>query len=465
MPFDIGGTIYSGLEIQKFAKAGIVTNGLVLHLDAAYKNSYPTGGTTWYDLSGNGNNGTMTNGPIYSSDSDGIITFDGSNDYITTTYGSNINPYNNPISCQFWVKLNDISASQILLTSHQSLGNGDVNQRLYVGNHNGKWDWGISSSAWGSGTVECDDKWHLITIVIDSSNAKFYLDTQLIYTKAVNSTYVLNYNFTIGKHDSSYYSNCLISNLKVYNRALSADEIRQNYYATKNRFEWEYTPPVVVTTGLVLHLDAGDSASYPGSGTAWYDLSGNGNTLSLVNGPTYDSSNGGSIVFDGVNDYAWDTSTTYSSAGATSYSASIWINLNSSTSGVDKRFFWRGHYNILMYKASGNALRAYIRTEANGNANLALVPSSWSFDSWINMTCTFGGGIFKYYVNSVLIDSSNIGGSIKNDVSNRIELGAKASENTYYTNCKISSVLEYNRELSQAEITQNYNALKGRFGL
>lgn len=223
--------------------------------------------------------------------------------------------------------------------------------------------------------------------------------------------------------------------------------------------------PSIATNGLVLHLDAGDSASYPGSGTTWYDLSGNGDNLSLVNGPTYDSSNGGSIVFDGVNDYAWNTSTTYSSAGATSYSASIWININSSTSGVDTRFFWRGHYNILMYKASGNALRAYIRTQANGTANLALAPSSYSFDSWINMTCTFGGGIFKYYVNSVLINSSNIGGSIINDASNRVELGAKGSQNIFHTNCKISSVLEYNRELSQAEITENFNAHRGRYGL
>ena len=62
--------------------------------------------------------------------------------------------------------------------------------------------------------------------------------------------------------------------------------------------------PTTVTSGLVLCLDAGNAKSYPGSGTVWTDLSGNGNTGTLINGPTYNSANGGSIVFDGVNDYA-----------------------------------------------------------------------------------------------------------------------------------------------------------------
>ena len=63
--------------------------------------------------------------------------------------------------------------------------------------------------------------------------------------------------------------------------------------------------PTIVTNGLVLHLDAGNPASYPGSGTTWTDLSGNGNDGTLVNGVGYDSANGGSLVFDGVNDYAY----------------------------------------------------------------------------------------------------------------------------------------------------------------
>ena len=64
-----------------------------------------------------------------------------------------------------------------------------------------------------------------------------------------------------------------------------------------------FTGPNIIKDGLVLTLDASSQRSYPGSGTTWYDLSGNGNNGTLTNGPTFDSGNGGSIVFDGTNDY------------------------------------------------------------------------------------------------------------------------------------------------------------------
>ena len=65
--------------------------------------------------------------------------------------------------------------------------------------------------------------------------------------------------------------------------------------------------PRIVTDGLVLLLDAGNTKSYPGTGTTWTDISRNGNNGTLTNGPTFDSANGGSLVFDGVDDYVnWD---------------------------------------------------------------------------------------------------------------------------------------------------------------
>jgi hypothetical protein len=81
--------------------------------------------------------------------------------------------------------------------------------------------------------------------------------------------------------------------------------------------------PSIVTSGLVLCLDAANPKSYPGSGTTWTDLSGNGNNGTLVNGPTYSSVNGGSIVFDGSNDYI---STAYSIGTVSQQSISCWIS-------------------------------------------------------------------------------------------------------------------------------------------
>ena len=93
--------------------------------------------------------------------------------------------------------------------------------------------------------------------------------------------------------------------------------------------------PRIVTDGLVLALDAGNPKSYPGSGTTWTDLSGNGNNGTLTNGPTYSSANGGSIVFDGVDDYAeiTDSSNNFDLGGIDA-TLEFWIYIPS-TSGAD----------------------------------------------------------------------------------------------------------------------------------
>ena len=86
----------------------------------------------------------------------------------------------------------------------------------------------------------------------------------------------------------------------------------------------------IVSSGLVLHLDAGNASSYPGSGTTWTDLSGSGNNGTLVNGPTYSSANGGSLSFDGVNDYV-SVSNTSQLRPSTELSIGMWIKANSIT--------------------------------------------------------------------------------------------------------------------------------------
>jgi hypothetical protein len=79
--------------------------------------------------------------------------------------------------------------------------------------------------------------------------------------------------------------------------------IERNWASQTNAGRTHIATKGIVQSGLVLNLDAGVSSSYPGSGTTWTDLSGNGNTGTLTNGPTYNSANGGSLVFDGVDDY------------------------------------------------------------------------------------------------------------------------------------------------------------------
>ena len=191
----------------------------------------------------------------------------------------------------------------------------------------------------------------------------------------------------------------------------------------------------VVQSGLVLNLDAGASTSYPGSGTTWTDLSGNGNTAALVNGPTYSSANGGSIVFDGVNDYAI-TST------ITSYkSLNMWVYLNSNNDfylldarpGSPLGYFWFGGGGTNL---GPNWDQFYI----NGQP-VSLSVSNIPTNVW-----------FNFYIRNTGIRTGTI------NLFSRFT-------NEEYLSGKYSLFSAYNRALSATEISQNFNALRGRFGV
>ena len=223
----------------------IITDGLVLCLDAGDRKSYSGSGTTWTDRSGNGNNGTLTNGPTFSSDNNGLIQLDGTNDNIRTLWGANHNPYNNPITVSCWFKIDGLTKNMIILSTGQARGNSDQNQRLYFGINttlSEKFGWGIRSSAWGSsqitGITANTSDWFHVALVINSSNAYCYINNVLRDTKLVNSTYVLNDELWVGTHnfDTDYEFHGKISNVMVYEKDLSEAERTQNYNATKGRF-------------------------------------------------------------------------------------------------------------------------------------------------------------------------------------------------------------------------------------
>ena len=223
----------------------IITDGLVLCLDAGDRKSYSGSGNTWTDRSGNGNNGTLTNGPTFSSDNNGLIQLDGTNDNIRTLWGANHNPYNNPITVSCWFKIDGLTKSMIILSTGQARGNNDSNQRLYFGINttlSEKFGWGIRSSAWGSsqitGITANTSDWFHVALVINSSNAYCYINNVLRDTKLVNSTYVLNDELWVGTHnfDTDYEFHGKISNVMVYEKDLSEAERTQNYNATKGRF-------------------------------------------------------------------------------------------------------------------------------------------------------------------------------------------------------------------------------------
>jgi hypothetical protein len=216
--------------------------------------------------------------------------------------------------------------------------------------------------------------------------------------------------------------------------------------------------PSIVMNGLVLCLDAANRKSYPTSGTTWTDLSGRGNTGTLTNGPTYSSTNGGSIVFDGVNDYV-DTSAIISSGSF--FTISSWVYL---VSGA-------GQYPMIASVKSGVTALFGIKVGSNSAIGFNLYLSSSvqtsnntapSINTWYNAVAVFDGTA-KVYVNSVLLSQSVSGSS--GGFTQGIWIGNGAPGNNSYWKGNIAQISVYNRALSAAEIQQNFNSLRGRFGI
>ena len=221
----------------------IVSSGLVLCLDAANKVSYPGSGTVWRDLSGNNNTGTLTNGPTFNAGNQGSIVFDGTDDYINCGSPSILNSFSSGVTCCVWIKSSSTNIyCGIVQKWYQSGFQGGYQMYISTGN--------VLSFAIGdnlsnysatSGTTNViNGIWHYCVGTYDLSTIKVYVDTSLNGSVASSRSIVDSNNSTlyVGQDDysPSRRFNGNIAQVQVYNRALTATEILQNYNATKGRF-------------------------------------------------------------------------------------------------------------------------------------------------------------------------------------------------------------------------------------
>ena len=210
----------------------------------------------------------------------------------------------------------------------------------------------------------------------------------------------------------------------------------------------------IVRDGLVLWLDANDKTSYPGTGTTWRDLSLGGNTGTLINGPTFNSANGGSIVFDGVNDYvAFPTITN------NIYTIDFWYKMGGND-GSFGYFASSGNNGFAISEGGVYTGLVYGRFYYwNGSVNiLADIPSTtnWNHICVIINTTTNNLQLFG---NGNQLNNSTIS-SMSTSVSN---VGRYALGNSNFLKGNLASYKIYNRALSSQEILQNYNATKNRY--
>ena len=236
----------------------MIENGLVLALDASDRNSYVSGSTTWYDLSGNNNHFTLYNGVGYSSNNGGYLTFDGTNDYARSVNTINFTSYNGLV-VELVAKLNNTSIAMVyehtpdwnsntggwgLAMNDAADNNGQSNS------HHMNWNGG---SAVRNFNYANHQSWSFYTNIMmrvnDPTGRIFYVNSNqtTLYSSAAGTgsadttsqnTWVFtdNYLYLGSRGGGSLFSNAYINSIKIYGLKLSASEVLQNYNAQKSKF-------------------------------------------------------------------------------------------------------------------------------------------------------------------------------------------------------------------------------------
>jgi hypothetical protein len=230
--------------------------------------------------------------------------------------------------------------------------------------------------------------------------------------------------------------------------------------------------PSTVTSGLVLSLDAGNVKSYPGSGATWTDLSQNGNNGTLVNSPTFNSANGGSLVFDGTTQYSTANSGLINNSN---FTVSFWIyymspyGAGNSDRGLISTWdtSWQGFG--IGTSTNGTIIRSWARNGAGGGMNWGSI--STIANGWHNLVLVYDYATRTQsgYIDTTFRISEIMSGSTITHSTLQISRGGQTGSTQLslypYLNARFGNVNIYSRALSAAEIAQNYNALRGRYGL
>ena len=215
----------------------IVRDGLVLYLDAANIKSYPGSGTTWTDISGKGYDGTLTNGPTFSSDNLGCIVFDGSNDRVDGVHNSELN-LTQDLTVECWFRRTGGRRDW-----GRGFGKGDSSNRTY-----GLW-YHVNSNyflyqRYGSGQFSVLSSeavvlnaWYHLVGTSSGSTHTLYVNGVVKNTTTSSGTFHSSTDpYKVDSHDGLYHHIGDVSNCRIYNRGLSEAEVKQNYNAHKGRF-------------------------------------------------------------------------------------------------------------------------------------------------------------------------------------------------------------------------------------
>jgi hypothetical protein len=217
----------------------------------------------------------------------------------------------------------------------------------------------------------------------------------------------------------------------------------------------------IVTRGLILHIDAADRTSHSPTSIKWNDLSGNNNNGVLTNGPTFNSGNGGSIIFDGTDDYTIISNSNLPTLYSLSALSVCGFFKVDNTSGQHRQIYSWGNNNGIRFRvdSGGNSVRLFDRGGIN--------PITHSFtindDTWYFFCTIADNSGLTVFINT---DKSTGGTTFSpTHTGNTVYIGSRNDGTSELMDGSIACIFMYNRTLSDNEVTQNYNALKSRFDI
>jgi len=234
--------------------------------------------------------------------------------------------------------------------------------------------------------------------------------------------------------------------------------------------------PKIVTNGLVLALDAADKNSYRGSGTSWFDLSGNNNTGTLTNGPVFSNTNGGSITTDGIDDYINLGNAASIKMGTSNFTISTWVKILTQTGTPTYKLIITSKNAAAAAAGYGfawnNSVNKFLWSTANGSSSSEIfTTNTWSslVNVWANIVMIRQNGATNnghFYINGVYESLASAATVLNVDTTTNMTIANVADfYGDYWFKGTYGITQIYNRALSATEVLQNYNATKTRFGL
>jgi hypothetical protein len=447
----------------------LVTSGLQLYLDAGQTTSYSGTGTTWTDLSGNSRNATMSGTLPFSTFNSGYFgPFTDSNYFSLSNSG--LVPRTGDFTWSVWIYYNSTDSADTIIE------NGSWTDTLLWRYENGNTITVYAEGALGgsfswSRTL---NTWYNLVLMRRSGVCYFYVNgvstgTPFSFTTDVN---LANPTIFIGRsqHATTQTTDGRISIVKIYNRALTDAEITTNYNFFKNRYTLING---VISSGLQLYLDAGQTISYPGTGSTWTDISGNGRNGTLVASPTFSN---GAFTFNGSTQYVnfgdildlgTNDLTVNIWARPTTLTAATYYTMLSKTIAAAQNYryavnFYGNSLNLLFVGNNNSVVDAYTTSTINTNTwymfTFVFTRNS-SLSAYVNgVSQSFSGSTTISQFNGQDFQSANPFRVATYTASDNSGIAAPFAGN-------ISAVQIYFRSLSQEEITQNFNDFRGRYGI